>query len=307
MKALIFFFVVVGSLLVGCASNSTLYYHDNTYIEAEIDSIEGCEGLADAIRNNFFYNTEDSVYFENKGFHIHAQEEYHSCLRKLTIKQIRALFGVPHFEETRNKTTGLFYLNRCVNFTGKGFFWIKAEIFSFKNGKLINWGEMPVHESLLPNKKDFSIKDSYFKKANFLYSQVDSLNIKEFGWDCEKAKRKFGRSVYYHKKRKYFLFKIGAQTPLGDYIGEQQGPFCIDTFTKSDVYGLLGKPALVSGDTLYYPLYNKPFIAKSERLAHRNGKILCYLYIKTEEGNYRLSSEFVKPELVFRDWGVSRN
>ena len=294
MKKLILLLLIGIFSLVGCSKKTTIYYHDNSFIEDEIDKVEGCIGLAEAIRNNFFLNKKDSLFVENNGFLIHGLfNEYYNCIANLDTKQIIALFGIPHFEV--NNT--LYYITKYNSSfensrDGRTFYLRKTDGYLRLGQGGYNHPDSSFNISSTLNNPNLKKADFLEEKGTYQSSSSEKIHP-----SCEKRKTTLNEEIFYHKKKKYYIVNSLGLQSIQD---ARYDISCADTFTMDEIIELFGKPRIIIDDKIYFHLYNKPFVSIEEKNVEKNGMVYCVCFEKKESGFYMLSTDMMNYSEIYR-------
>lgn len=292
-----FVYILVVFSFIGC--RSTLYYIDTTEIEDEISSICGCEHLASDVRNNFFFNKKDSVYLVNAGFMAHGlYAPYLDCLRQLSQEQLIRVFGPPNFikngdlyyivESSKNRTYLPKSSRKCLLLRPNSGIPVGESVAGANNINLVDSNTINIRQF------------PYFRKAKYLIQQGEcSLSfLIASPSNCIREKQIAKEEFFFNRKTKHFVMasnyfnRLKMMSMSMDNSASHNK--CAESFTKREIECLFGKPAFITNDTLFYPLYHKPYVATAPKTLPVSGKIYTLWFTKQETGFYKYHLSFRK-------------
>jgi len=108
----------------------------------------GCECLYTDVKNKFLYNKNTGLYFISLGAEVMYKEAYKACFDKLSLSDVKQLYGKPHLEDDIN----MYYYGN-VSYCGQ---WFEGLRFEKKqdNDKVVN---IKTHVQEFPFPKDSTI------------------------------------------------------------------------------------------------------------------------------------------------------
>lgn len=288
---------IVAITFWGCATKHHIYYYDNSKIEKKINKIEGCEGLAEAIRNNFLYNKKTGLYVMNVGFD--GFDKYYDCISNLNNEQLIQLFGKPHWIENDNS----YYAIKKTTFPMQDEVWFMS--FALSETEERRFANQQIGYTKDSITFDLFLEDKNFKRAKFIQAQNDyqaeRSEVHKHCYDIQPiVKDELNQEIFYHKKKDYFI--------VNTWINYQVERFkCLESFTEKEIKGLFGEPTMQSNDTLFYALHDKAFhydekrkkSIKEKMIAYMDGKIPCIMFSRKDRDGqvfYRWDTDRVLAE-----------
>ena len=166
MRVFVLFLLII---CFGCRekhTQNTILTPTNNNLSHKMKEI-GCECIYDEIKNKFFYNKNTGLYFIGiMSDYFIFSEEYKTCMNKLTLNEVRHLYGPPHIE---NNEYMYYYGN--VELCGQYFYGIRLEKSLTK--KVINTKNS--HDYAYPNDstKQYNLR---CRSTDFLDSSKSKVN-----------------------------------------------------------------------------------------------------------------------------------
>jgi hypothetical protein len=280
--------VVLLLCLYSCSSKYQLYFTDNIELDKAIEDIEGCEGISELIRNNFFFNKTDSLYVENYTLAFLLMHRYSDCLKNMNQAQMIRLFGRP----TSISEDGM--LSYSVNSFGMT---NKSTYDVIFGGSPLNYFRSHRNQMELNDMNyDQIVKNSKLKGADFikrksLYKQVDNIDLPDH---CFQRKKGLDQQVFFHHERKHWIVNSLVLEYLKLDI-DAPNP-CISSFTLSEIEGLFGVVNVLNKDTISFNLYHENLSGLIGEKKKYNGKMPVLQFRKLPGEFYNVSFEIINLE-----------
>lgn len=241
------------------------------------------------IQRNFFYNKNDSIYFENIILFPNLANKYYTTFHQLDKESTIKIFGEPHYKDSIT----LGYVVKKFNFpeyAGRAY----ERFFVFNNNKLQSISYMPLDRG-----RDISFevdkmikkvydKNKYLPEIQFIKHNAVSRKIKNADRYCYVAKKNLENEVFFNSQTNCFIINTFIGEPMQNWTDNP----CIKNFTIDEINSLFGSPSLVKNDTLFYQLENVPFFQKGTFGTKNNeGKCSFFYFAKILETNsYQLGA-----------------
>jgi len=281
MRILIIFLLI---LCFGCKEKNTqniIFTPHNEYLSSKMKEM-GCECMYKEIKNKFFYNKNTGLYFIGiMSDSFTFSEAYKTCLNKLTLSEVRHLYGPPHIEDDKH----MYYYGNVEN-CGQHFYGIRLEkniankIVNTKNSHdyaypndstkqynlrcrsvdFLDSSKLKINQKLFDYFEDDFI-DKHFEVATYIKIQPKFENI-QASPRCLENIRFEQNNLLYNTNIKHYIknwTSLNGTLPLmGYYDGEYKN--CTSLLTDTDlITEAYGNPSYISKekDTVCYVIGNQ--------------------------------------------------
>lgn len=241
-----YYLLVLLIALFSCSRKHIVSFTDKGCLDDHIDQMSGCEDLCDVVRNNFFYNQEDSLYVENHILRYLLVNQYRDCVKRLSREQLISIFGTPSTIDEDGSI--LYYTNSYNNSTAAIAFgktptgYIRTQ--RNKNGSIDK-------NPAVGKKSDILQKLKTIESVGPFMPQIDQ----HFPEHCLDRKRHLALQIFYHRERAYWI----VNSLLLEYLQLDRGdPYpCIESFCRSEIEQLFGTIKNHNKEIISFPLYDK--------------------------------------------------